>query len=147
MGGAVGPHHPKEGGGQAAPAQQGRGWEAAPPDDPTTRWWTLFRKQNHKKKTPPEKGAEAKLNPCAMPHIERHRPMQVAMSRLLGECVCVCCVRVCGKLFLLFSSVDCGTWGLQDTTWTSMTVNVREAFCVYAGGAWGAVGVAVLKRA
>ena len=57
--------------------------------------------------------------------------MQIAMSGLLGEhVVCVVSVVCC------FLSVNCSTRVLQDTTRMSMTVVVREALCVYAGGAW-----------
>ena len=46
--------------------------------------------------------------------------MQVATSGLRGErCLC-------GKRFLLFSSLNCSTWEMQDATRMSMTVVVRE---------------------
>ena len=67
---------------------------------------------------------------------------------------------MCGERFLLFLSLNCGTWegegggrrgrggeGLQDTTRMSMTVAVREALCVHAVGAWALQGRSLHKGA
>ena len=66
-----------------------------------------------------------------MPLFERQRPMQSAMSELLGKRV-VCVV----KVFCCFVSKLQYVGGYRIQQWMSMTVVVREAFCVHAGGAW-----------
>ena len=43
---------------------------------------------------------------------------------------------VCGKRVLLFSSVNCGTWRLRDTTTVVNDRRCAEALCVHAAGAW-----------